>query len=170
MFELDMFYTDETHTTITDRPNDYKFHNAVADITLDSNNFLTAVNQHYITKMWQWFDAYRVWLRTDQSIPMFDQPIEGNIAEELTTYFRESFKASRSAQVDNIKVTVDSMEFDGDEKSQQRMNTAINAAIDDIETVKWALADNTVANVTRPQLKQALRLAGQAMEAIWFQE
>lgn len=35
------------------------------------------------------------------------------------------------------------------------------------ETVQWVLADNTIAQVTRVQLKQALRLAGEAQTAIW---
>jgi hypothetical protein len=35
------------------------------------------------------------------------------------------------------------------------------------ETVQWVLADNTIAQVTKEQLRQALRLAGEAQTAIW---
>ena len=35
------------------------------------------------------------------------------------------------------------------------------------ETVQWVLIDNTIAQVTRIQLKQALRLACEAQTAIW---
>lgn len=40
-------------------------------------------------------------------------------------------------------------------------------ALNDGETVQWVLADNTIAQVTKEQLRQALRLAGEAQTAIW---
>ena len=47
------------------------------------------------------------------------------------------------------------------------MARSVVALNDDTETVQWVLADNTVAQVTRVHLKQALRLAGEAQTAIW---
>jgi hypothetical protein len=58
------------------------------------------------------------------------------------------------------------MQFDGDETSQDRMARSI-IALDLDEKVQWVLADNTIAMVTRAQLRQALRLAGEAQTAIW---
>lgn len=169
MFELDMFYTNEEKTLVADRPNYFKFHEAVEEVIQDMNQLPTAAYRHWETKMWQWFDVYRVWEKSPKQEDMFPQPTVESVTEGIVNHLRDTFKAYRSSQVDSLKVTVDGLLFDGDEKSQQRMNVAINAAIDDVETVKWALADNTIADVTRPQLKQALRLAGKAMEAIWFQ-
>ena len=58
------------------------------------------------------------------------------------------------------------MLFDGDEKSQDRMARSI-IALDLGEKVQWVLADNTIAQVTRAQLREALRKAGTAQTAIW---
>jgi hypothetical protein len=81
----------------------------------------------------------------------------------------EMFKAKseRADYVSKIVVEVDGMKFDGDETSQDRMARSVVALNDDNETVQWVLADNTIAQVTRIQLKQALRLAGEAQTAIW---
>ena len=76
-------------------------------------------------------------------------------------------KSERAAYVSKIVVEVDGMQFDGDETSQDRMARSVVALNDDEETVQWVLADNTIAQVTRVQLKQALRLAGEAQTAIW---
>ena len=40
-------------------------------------------------------------------------------------------------------------------------------ALDLGEKVQWVLADNTIAQVTRAQLREALRKAGIAQTAIW---
>lgn len=40
-------------------------------------------------------------------------------------------------------------------------------ALNDGETVQWVLADNTIAQVTKEQLRQALRMSGEAQTAIW---
>lgn len=76
-------------------------------------------------------------------------------------------KSERADYVSKIVVEVDGMKFDGDETSQDRMARSVVALNDDTETVQWVLADNTIAQVTRVQLKQALRLAGEAQTAIW---
>ena len=75
-------------------------------------------------------------------------------------------KAEREDYVKRIVVEVDGMKFDGDEVSQDRMARSI-IALDLGEKVQWVLADNTVAQVTRAQLREALRKAGTAQTAIW---
>ena len=87
--------------------------------------------------------------------------------EQTAIKDRQARRAERSAAVKSIKVTVDGMEFDGDEVSQERMSRAFTAADNDGEQTYWTLADNTVAIVTANQLKQALRLSAQAQAQLW---
>lgn len=81
-------------------------------------------------------------------------------------------KAERTEAVSAIIVTVDGMEFDGDEKAQERMARTItgaqaNGANLTDTAITWVLHDNTVANVTVAQLAQALLLAGQKQTRLW---
>lgn len=77
-------------------------------------------------------------------------------------------KIARQVEVDAITVTTQSGKvFDGDEVSQGRMARTI-IALNPGETTLWILADNTPdPNVTREELQEALRLAGEAQTAIW---
>lgn len=76
-------------------------------------------------------------------------------------------KAARAAQVGEITVTTASGKvFDGNEDAQNRMSRAL-AAMDDADTLPWVLHDNTVAAVGKAEMREALRLAGAAMAAIW---
>lgn len=86
--------------------------------------------------------------------------------EQITAEKIIAAKAERAEYVSRIVVEVDGMKFDGDETSQDRMARSI-VALNDEETVQWVLADNTIAQVTKEQLRQALRLAGEAQTAIW---
>ena len=91
--------------------------------------------------------------------------------EEQQQALMEQKKALRTEAVSKITVTVDGMEFDGDETAQDRMARAItmfqaNNLPADYQT-DWVLADNTIAKVTVTQLSQALLLAGQAQTALW---
>ena len=84
----------------------------------------------------------------------------------------EEAKEERADNVSNIKVTVDGMEFDGDEEAQTRMGRTIAAAIAlgvdiDTHTQIWVLADNTIAQPTIKQLAQALKLAGEKQTKLW---
>lgn len=84
----------------------------------------------------------------------------------------EEAKEQRADIVSQIKVTVDGMEFDGDETAQTRMGRTIAAAVAlgvdiDTYTQTWVLADNTVAQPTIKQLAQALKLAGEAQTDAW---
>lgn len=88
-------------------------------------------------------------------------------AEKVAEIEFRKAKAIRAEEVAAITVTTASSKvFDGDEKSQDRMSRAV-AAMDDTGTILWVLADNTPATVTRAELREALRLAGEAQTAIW---
>ena len=98
-----------------------------------------------------------------------DVPLDPEYAptpEDLAQQAREAFKAERNDVVENIKVVVDSMVFDGDETSQTRMARAI-VAMEEGELVQWVLANNETVMVAKAQLKEALRLAGAAQTAVW---
>ena len=86
--------------------------------------------------------------------------------EEIAAAELKKAKAERAEYVSKIVVEVDGMLFDGDETSQDRMARSI-IALDLGEKVQWVLADNTIAQVTRAQLREALRKAGEAQTAIW---
>lgn len=93
-------------------------------------------------------------------------------AAELAAMALGNAKAQREEAVEKILVTVDGMQFDGDETSQQRMSRAITAAMAKgvplaEAFVTWVLADNTVARVSAAQLAEALELAGEAQTALW---
>lgn len=86
--------------------------------------------------------------------------------EEVAMKQLVAAKAEREDYVKRIVVEVDGMMFDGDEVSQDRMARSI-IALDLGEKVQWVLADNTIAQVSRAQLREALRKAGTAQTAIW---
>lgn len=76
-------------------------------------------------------------------------------------------KVARVAEVEAIVVTTASGNtFDGDEDSQGRMARAV-VAMGEVDTTLWVLADNTPVVVTREELREALRLTGEAQTAIW---
>lgn len=86
--------------------------------------------------------------------------------EEIAARELAQAKAERADAVSQIIVEVDGLKFDGDETSQQRMARSI-VALEDGETMPWVLYDNTVSEVTKAQLKQALRLAGIKQSELW---
>ncbi len=80
---------------------------------------------------------------------------------------RHNAKQERALRVNNILVTTQAGNtFDGDETSQQRMARAI-LVMDDIETINWVLADNSVIMASKAELTEALKLAGQAQADMW---
>lgn len=88
--------------------------------------------------------------------------------EQAALLQQKILKTKRANDVDNIVVTVDNMQFDGDETAQTRMARAIvalNAA--NQTTTSWKLHNNTLAQVTANQLAQALAAAGEAQTQIW---
>ena len=77
-------------------------------------------------------------------------------------------KKLRDTAVAAIKVTVNGKVFDGDEVAQGRIARAVAAAESaGITTYQWKLADNSVADVSLSELKQALALAFQAQSELW---
>lgn len=82
---------------------------------------------------------------------------------------RSDKKLLRSQRIQNLRVVVDGLSFDGDEASQQRMALrAQRMRANGQSTVRWVLADNTEADVTVEQLEQALDLALQEQGKLWF--
>ena len=94
--------------------------------------------------------------------PVPTEPTE----EEIKQRELEEAKRVRADAVAAIKVTVDGMEFDGDETSQQRVARSI-LALKDGETITWVLRDNSIVEVTKEQLKQVLRKAGEEQTKLW---
>ena len=87
-------------------------------------------------------------------------------AEELAEQALAEAKVERAEAVSQITVEVDGFVFDGDEVSQERMARSI-VALDEGETIIWVLHDNSIAQVSKEQLKVALRLAGQKQTELW---
>ena len=80
---------------------------------------------------------------------------------------RFEFRSERDFAVADIKVTTAAGNvFDGDEVSQQRMARAI-IVMDDVQTIPWTLADNTIVDATKVELTEALALSGAAQSALW---
>lgn len=98
----------------------------------------------------------------DYVIKQIPAPSEQEIAAQALL----KAKAEREDYVSKIIVEVDGMMFDGDEISQDRMARSI-IALDLGEKVQWVLADNSIKMVSRQQLREALRKAGEAQTAIW---
>lgn len=93
-------------------------------------------------------------------------------SEEVAAEELARAKVERADTVRRIVVTVDGMQFDGDEISQTRMARAVLLAVVfgkdlDATNTKWVLADNTVAYPTVRQLAQALMLAGEEQTRVW---
>ena len=103
------------------------------------------------------------WLKYNTPLPFMT---EEELAQKAIDDARASFKSNRATAVESIKVTVGDKVFDGDETSQTRMARAI-VAMADTETVLWVLADNTPVQVTKAELTEALRLAGEAQTQVW---
>lgn len=100
----------------------------------------------------------------------FEQPPMTD--EEQAKTDLDAAKATRANKVDALTVTVDGMEFDADETSQNRMTRVVSGAqalgVDLATTTQiWVLADNTVATPTVAQIAQALKLAGEKQTALW---
>ena len=85
---------------------------------------------------------------------------------------RNVAKSARTAAIENITVTTSAGNtFDGDEASQTRMTRAIlslqHRRPEDMSTVNWVLADNSVIEASLAELTEALILAGSAQASLW---
>ena len=77
-------------------------------------------------------------------------------------------KSRRDAAVSAVVVTVSSgRKYQGNEDSQNRMARALQA-LDQGEKTRWRLADNSEVEVTREELREALRLAGAEQTRLWM--
>lgn len=105
----------------------------------------------------------------DDDFDIFDA--EGNLVDapiETSEQTRDRLKISRAAAVEQIVVTVNGKNFNGDEVSQNRMARAIIALQGlNVPTTTWVLSDNTPATVTVTELIMALAAAGQAQTNVW---
>lgn len=77
-------------------------------------------------------------------------------------------KLARSRAVNAIIVEVDGMKFDGDEVAQGRMARALKVAeLNNMNKTAWVLADNTVVEVDKKQLEEALTKAMLQQATLW---
>ncbi len=111
-----------------------------------------------------------VFIKCDGPAPTIDQiSLEVSRIQQLAQAERPLLqaKAARAGEIEAVVVsTASGKSFDGNEEAQGRMSRAITA-LDPGEATLWVLADNTPAYVTREELREALRLAGEAQTAIW---
>ncbi|MBQ4844945.1 DUF4376 domain-containing protein [Pseudoalteromonas sp. MMG005] len=91
---------------------------------------------------------------------------QAHSAEYIAQVQRARFKASRARKVAQQTVIVEGMEFDADELSQQRMARAL-LLMEDAQTTRWVLANNDVVQVSKKQLFEACKLAGEQQSALW---
>jgi hypothetical protein len=83
-------------------------------------------------------------------------------AERVAAKQWQNAKAERDIEIKSIVVEIDSIPFDGDELSQERMSRAINLANGDTSrTTPWKGADNQWRTVTADQLNRALSAAAE---------
>lgn len=168
--DLSFYYEDEELTIEKVRPNDYRIGDAILDVASEVYTLTEAANLMYTTRMWQWFDIYKQWEKGDKVTPIFGQPELPKSESELLKHFRNVFKSAREDTISKATVIVGGLEFDADEKSQWRMLSAMEAALDDTEQATWVLADNTTTQVTRPILKEVHRASVLKMSSVWIPE
>lgn len=106
------------------------------------------------------------WEQQWEVVDLLPEVVEASQAKKVEADMLAA-KLSRHGLVAAITVTTQSGKvFDGNEDAQNRMSRAITA-MDDGDELPWVLSDNTVALVGKAEMREALRLAGAAMAAIW---
>jgi len=78
------------------------------------------------------------------------------------------FKEVRDILVLVIKVNYNGDVYQGDEVSQSRMSRAVLSMTPE-DTIRWKTADNKEVVLTRSDLSEILRLAGQEQTRLWFE-
>ena len=87
-------------------------------------------------------------------------------AGEIAANERAAAARARASDIAAIKViAVQGKEFNGNEAEQSRLAVAITL-LDPGESIEWVLADETVANLTREDLKDVLVAVGRISAAI----
>ena len=105
---------------------------------------------------------------TEGTVSLTAEELQG-VADDLINTARFAFLSERAVIVAGIKVTTAAGNtFDGCEVSRGRMGDAVTG-LDDVQTIRWVLADGSNKLVTRAELKEALYLVGRAEEAVWIE-
>ena len=117
----------------------------------------------------KWDEVYNI---TPEEWSVIFQNENGNLPEgfkiEVKLSKPDEINTQRNQEVSQIVVTLqDGAKLDGDETSQSRISRAILGLPDDTTEIGWVGADGTIYQLTKPQLQEALALAGQAQTAIW---
>jgi hypothetical protein len=102
----------------------------------------------------------------------WDEASQTVVEDEWEKYAREmeDWQEDRAEQVANIVVTTSAgHQFNGDEASQTRMTRALVGLADD-GLIYWTLADNSITEVGKAELGEALYLAGTAQSQLWAQD
>lgn len=81
---------------------------------------------------------------------------------------RKEFKIERQAAINNLEVIYNEVIYQGDETSQSRMGRKI-LAMSDTDAIDWVAKDNSIHELSKADLQEILRLAGQMQSEIWVQ-
>lgn len=134
-------------------------------VTFDTNSVVTCPKVNSNIE----YEMVKEWLK-DSNNSIEPEFTEEELEAQATAQAIAEYKASRQEAVNNIKVTTTAGNtFDGDETSQTRMVRAASL-MDDVEVTNWVLADNTVIEVSKAELMEAAKLAGQEQTRLWIKE
>ena len=98
--------------------------------------------------------------------PKFDN--ENLIWHRSWSKFNAHLLEERDEALEKLVVTtLSNKTFLVDEASQNKMCRCI-VILEDLEVMPWVLLDNSIVLVDKVELKEALRLAGEAMVDMWF--
>jgi hypothetical protein len=128
--------------------------------------FSTIMTENGTLKIHQWLSD-DIPQPTQEQIDAAKVPTISALKE---TYKRKIYKKKREVLVDNIQVMIPSIphNFNGDEKSQNRMLMAISVmTASNTITTEWTMADNIIQTVTVSELQEALGMAAQEMSNLW---
>lgn len=131
-----------------------------SDYTVAVNARSVVENEH------EWLKGYRGIDSTPR--PVFE-PVSLADWKAANGIDREQFKKQRADKIGGLTVTVDEMIFDADERSIIGMGTR-TLSMDDTETKKWGLADNTVADVSKAQFIEAMSKGSDQITSLWFEQ
>ena len=93
-------------------------------------------------------------------------------AASVAAKVESDFIANRAATVEAATVVVNGNIYNANERSIQRMTSAVLSNADNEEThpLRWSMADTAsgvMTDITLGELKQALKLATVQMELLW---
>ena len=88
--------------------------------------------------------------------------------DDFVEYTKENFKKLREELVGKIEIVYENNLYQGDETSQSRMSRAVTG-MNEADTIRWKTSDNKEVILTKTDLAEILRLAGQEQTRIWFE-